>query len=510
MRRSKPQLHRIDIDELFDNSSNRGMLSFLERAPEDARARLRDKQIVDEADSHRLDPVGDSLPVGYLHPVGNLPPVGNLLENTPLESAPLPFPMLENDPGRIDQAFAGEGGRTHPEGGSPLRVTHPLGKSLPARSKLSNYAGVNASAVSEISGHMSPLGVTYPEVARGHAAPSSAGPSVAIRPLSNLPSGQLSPVIDGSVVGRRQKIRRATVAQDGHSSGEQLLYQSLWNAATAETSETRLICIGYNGMSSLCKLDRSNCKKNIQTLVEKLSVQVAQTYESASSTGTTYRVFSYREILRRREAAGMVWVVRTSGVRFVHPLGDLPTTPVRDLPPGPLREAPSGAKGEIPTPPVGETHTPLGSSKNQEGITTSATVRLALNNYGTVDDDALKRLITKCRQHAPDCTGDEIAYFVHEKGTLTKARDSRIQNPIGFLIDATAKCFAGESFRVWRQAREPQLQNTEQGREVPSLEEQIMRLEFLLEVLPNHEQAEENRKMLTDLKKQQAEDRGSE
>jgi len=66
----------------------------------------------------------------------------------------------------------------------------------------------------------------------------------------------------------------------------------LWNAARAETTDTRLISIGYNGMSSLCKLKRSNCKKNVHSLIEKLALEVIKPHQTASSTGTTYRIFS--------------------------------------------------------------------------------------------------------------------------------------------------------------------------------------------------------------------------
>jgi hypothetical protein len=311
--------------------------------------------------------------------------------------------------------------------------------------------------------------------------------------------------IDGAILGRRQKIRRATVAQDGHSSGEQLLYQSLWNAARAETSDTRLISVGYSGMSSLCKLDKSNCKKNIQSLIEKLSVQVAETYQSASSTGTTYRILSYREILRRREAAGMVWVIRTSGVRFVHPEGDLPAPPVGNLPPDAIGRAPTGSMGKLPTPPVGETHTPLGKVRNTEGITTTTAIRNVLSKYGLVDDDAVDRLVKNCRTQALDCTENEILHFVEEKGALTKARDSRILNPIGFLIEAVPKCFAGESLKRYRQARESQqqAQPEQQGREVPTIAAQIESLERFLEEFPNHPQNEENRRRLAVLRNRQ-------
>lgn len=147
----------------------------------------------------------------------------------------------------------------------------------------------------------------------------------------------------------------------------------------------------------------------------------------------------------------MVWVARTSGVRFVNPLGDLPGPPPSDLPSDPVRETPIGAGGETHTPPLGETHTPLGKAKNTEGTTSSAAVRLALSQYGTVDDDALSRLINNCQVRVGNCTEEEIVYFIHEKSALTTGKGTRIQNPIGFLIDAVPKCFSGDAIRLYRQ-----------------------------------------------------------
>jgi hypothetical protein len=53
MRKLKRPLQRIDIDELFDNSSNR-MLSFLERPPEEAQVRLREKQTAEKWPPRRV------------------------------------------------------------------------------------------------------------------------------------------------------------------------------------------------------------------------------------------------------------------------------------------------------------------------------------------------------------------------------------------------------------------------------------------------------------------------
>jgi len=113
------------------------------------------------------------------------------------------------------------------------------------------------------------------------------------------------------------KVRRALKAQDGHSIGEHAIYQALWNAASVETADTRLIRIGYGGLQSLCGLDKTNCKDNIQSLIRKLAVEVVSPFSVQRNQGNVYRVFSASAIMKRRRAAGMEWVIRNKGVRFV-------------------------------------------------------------------------------------------------------------------------------------------------------------------------------------------------
>ena len=120
------------------------------------------------------------------------------------------------------------------------------------------------------------------------------------------------------------KIRRALKAQDGHSTGEQAVYQALWSAGSVESPDTRLIRIGYGGLQSLCGLDKTNCKDNIQSLIRKLAVEVVSPFSVQRNQGPVYRIFSANAILKRRKAAGMEWVIRTKGVRFVQnsPIGE--------------------------------------------------------------------------------------------------------------------------------------------------------------------------------------------
>lgn len=118
---------------------------------------------------------------------------------------------------------------------------------------------------------------------------------------------------------QRLRIRRCAATHDGHSLGEEVLYQAIWKAARPESAEARTIVIGWRGMSQLCRMTPKNCKINTQRLMRKLALEVLSPYNTPESIGTTYRVYSDQAIFERRRAAGLEWVVRSRGVEFVDP-----------------------------------------------------------------------------------------------------------------------------------------------------------------------------------------------
>jgi hypothetical protein len=139
----------------------------------------------------------------------------------------------------------------------------------------------------------------------------------------SAPAPQLISGLDATI-GRRPRIRKCAATHDGHSLGEEVLYQALWKAATAESAGARTIVIGWRGMSQLCRMTPKNCKINTQRLIRKLAVEVLSPYNTPESIGTTYRIFPSEAILRRRRAAGMEWVIRSRGVEFVDPATGIP------------------------------------------------------------------------------------------------------------------------------------------------------------------------------------------
>jgi hypothetical protein len=121
-------------------------------------------------------------------------------------------------------------------------------------------------------------------------------------------------------------MRKCAAAHEGHSLGEEVLYQALWKAATVESAGARTIVIGWRGMSQLCRMTPKNCKINTQRLIRKLALEILSPYNTPESIGTTYRIFPSEAILRRRRAAGLEWVIRSRGVEFVDPSTGTPVS----------------------------------------------------------------------------------------------------------------------------------------------------------------------------------------
>ena len=161
-------------------------------------------------------------------------------------------------------------------------------------------------------------------------------PGAARTPVSEIILGGQQQVTESTpevlsipaVATQRLRIRRCSATHDGHSLGEEVLYQALWKAAQAESADTRTIVIGWRGMSQLCRMTPKNCKINTQRLIRKLALGILSRYNTPESIGTTYRVYSDSAILERRREAGLEWVVRSRGVEFVDPATGISILPI--------------------------------------------------------------------------------------------------------------------------------------------------------------------------------------
>lgn len=115
----------------------------------------------------------------------------------------------------------------------------------------------------------------------------------------------------------RQTVRQALAAKDGHSFGEQAVYEALWSNAAPSGPDHRTIVIGYRALSMACGLTVNNCKANLRSLTRKLAIDevAGHSYTQAK----TYVVYHVSAILKRRRAAGLTHYIKSRGILFVNP-----------------------------------------------------------------------------------------------------------------------------------------------------------------------------------------------
>jgi len=271
---------------------------------------------------------------------------------------------------------------------------------------------------------------------------------------------------------RRIRIRETATVQDGHSLAEQAVYDAMYRAGKPYQGDSRVLTIGLRTLAEMSRMAYSNCKANVRSLVEKLALDEGEGF--SYTEGRTYVVYSFREILRRRKAAGLTHVIRTRGVAFVDPsTGNLITgksfsessaplsgaaiPPARALLPSALAAlkpgAPEGSQSSAPAANalIKNRHW-MRNSDQPSSSSLDAIVAALRSQIPDVDDEGAALLWQRCRQNASQATADEVIHFIH-----LKAGKPGIRMPLGFLLTAVPKCFLGDSYRQFREERQRSL-----------------------------------------------------
>ncbi len=102
-----------------------------------------------------------------------------------------------------------------------------------------------------------------------------------------------------------------------HTLRGRISFGVLWHTGVSDGPETKRITMGHIRLAQAANLSDKAVKRCLAQLVEKLAIEVIASEISASRTGRTYRIHSFKSILERRNAAGLLFVVRDKGVRFV-------------------------------------------------------------------------------------------------------------------------------------------------------------------------------------------------
>src|SRR5579872_890012 len=311
-----------------------------------------------------------------------------------------------------------------------------------------------------------------------------------------------------SFTRRRIRIREASTVQDAHSLAEQAVYDAMYRAGRPYQGDSRILTIGLRTLAELSRMAYSNCKANVRSLVTKLAIDERPGF--SYTEGRTYVVFSFREILRRRKAAGLTHVVRTRGVAFVHPTtgeeiplpyaanssapdlgGALSSAPgvsatvsISSAPSAAQEGAPQNRESSAPVPGAHIENRQFLRKNSQESSSVPAAIVTVLRRYiADVDDEAAFQLWHRCLNMAPDATPEEIIHFIH-----LKAGKTGIRMPLGFLLTAVPKCFVGDSFRQFRQERAQTLRSAS-----------ARDRQFAAEVLRNPEADDEQRQWASEI-----------
>jgi hypothetical protein len=253
--------------------------------------------------------------------------------------------------------------------------------------------------------------------------------------------------------------------QDGHSVAEQLVYDTLWREASPATEDYREISIGYRTLAEKARLHRNTIDRNLESLHAKLAIETFRSEDRAGNIGRSYRVFAFRAILSRREAAGLIWYVKNrSGVRLLrnedlnHVTTEVIGPVTSEMIPPVTSQVIAPVTSEMIPPVTSEVIGPVTSQvtayKEEAsilGTSSTSPVAVALQEeLGYVDDDVVHRIIAGCRKRVADATPGEIADFT--RVTARRVRRMRnIANPVGLVIVQVPKCFEGPSFQVYRQ-----------------------------------------------------------
>jgi hypothetical protein len=166
-------------------------------------------------------------------------------------------------------------------------------------------------------------------------------------------------------------------------------------------------------MGKLTGLSESNARINLRSLVQKLAVDEHTTYDCAAGQGRTYRVYHPVEILRRRDEAGLRWVMRrTLAVVFVDPETKLPLF---------IKTGTKSGPGLISAP----------------ALILINLAREHLQQYGPVGPETIARFIGDCRRANPALTADQLAAAIHRQALQMKPMTP--EQRIAFLIDTVPR-----------------------------------------------------------------------
>ncbi len=299
------------------------------------------------------------------------------------------------------------------------------------------------------------------------AAPSPPSPP---RPAP-IPGGHKLWITENGDLVAEARVRKIRLAQDVINSAEENVYDTLWNAKLLQTEERegcRIVQAGYDYLVKRTRLARKTIQRIVAKLLEKDFIAIETRADIYQRSATVYRVYSYKSVLDRHIKKGRLYVAKMGpGFSYAQPLDqnlqvpaatadNVTTVDMLNVIPMVSNDMATVAKEttvtmvKIDRPTVVKMSPHLLDTSVLDKTSSSAVIHRELNQYAPADDDAAKQLLARCREIAPDCTEEEIVYFIRQKSSLLEKKKDTVYNPLGFLLTAVPRCFQPENLRSHR------------------------------------------------------------
>ena len=272
------------------------------------------------------------------------------------------------------------------------------------------------------------------------------------------------------------RIKKIERAQDALTHVEEAVYDALWGPKrTAAPEPFRLSQIGYSELAKRSRVSKRSIQSVIDRLVEKRFIEIDTAADITTRKPTIYRVLGYAAVLKFLRDSGRTFVVRTGrGVFYAHRLSghtmEAGTSSTVEAETASTVEARSPSTVEATAPSTVEASSTGNTLGNYRRGTTSSSVSSVASKIVpllAIDDDAVSRLISNCRQADQTASDEEIAWCA-ELWIRENARNTSIRKPVAVMLAAVPKFFEPPATEISRYRAE-QTRLAEQSREAARL-----------------------------------------
>jgi len=268
-------------------------------------------------------------------------------------------------------------------------------------------------------------------------------------------------------------IRPANRVQDAEINREKTIYAHMWEKGAVETKyddgspRTKVMQAGVRTLAASANVPQSTCQEAVAGLIYKLSIQQIEPGLPALRVGARYRIYSFREILRRRQIAGLNYYAKLPGGGRIFVTEDGHEIDLAARYELLTKTIPNFGEDADPNFGIAQPNSGTESvpnfalqleSKSLENNTkpTSSELDIAritdafLQHYEATDQLLIESTVAQVLRRVPDVGTDELVHAIQLKGAETKAGMAVAKQPGAYLRSVVVRYFAGSAFQARR------------------------------------------------------------